>query len=136
MSLLKRKKPKRVENGKKSDNEKAKSGSGRKGSPGKKRTISIKSQAFRIIRYPLITEKGTAISALNKYVFEVSGRAAKAEVKKAIEELYGVKVVKVNVMNFQGKRRRYGRGTGRTRTWKKAVVTLQKGDTIQLFEGV
>lgn len=102
----------------------------------KKRLIASTSQAFRILRNPLITEKGTNLNILNKYIFEVETRANKNEIKKAVGEIYDVHVVKVNVLNFKGKSRRYGGGLGKTRKWKKAVVTLKAGETIKLFEGV
>jgi len=102
----------------------------------KKRQVSPRSQTFRVLKQPRVTEKGTSLQALNQYIFEVNLKANKNEVKKAIEELYGVKVVKVNIINFMGKQRRYGRIQGRTRAWKKAIITLRQGDTIKLFEGV
>ncbi len=102
----------------------------------KKRTVAIHSRAFRILRYPLVTEKVTALGQLNKYVFEVDQQANKQAVKKAIEEIYGVHVEKVNILNRQGKQRRYGRAQGRTRARKKAIITLKAGETIQIFEGV
>lgn len=102
----------------------------------KKRQVSPRSQTFRVLKQPRVTEKGTILQALNQYIFEVNLKANKNEVKKAIEELYGVKVVKVNIINFMGKQRRYGRIQGRTRAWKKAIITLRQGDTIKLFEGV
>jgi len=136
MSVLKRKKSKREKNKKSKDKEKKAKSEAIKKPAQKKRAISVRSRAFRILKNPLITEKGTELSSLNKYVFEVSSGANRIEVKKAVEELYGVTVLKVNMMNFQGKKRRYGRNIGRTRDFRKAIVTLRQGDTIQLFEGV
>lgn len=102
----------------------------------KKKEISPKSRAFQTLRQPQITEKGTSLGTLNKYVFEVDRKANKTAVKRAVEEVYGVKVLKVNIINFLGKKRKYGQSLGRTRAWKKAVVTLREGDTIELFKGV
>ncbi len=102
----------------------------------KKREVSKWSRAFQVLKRPCNTEKGTNLQALNQYVFEIDLKANRKEVKKAIEELYGVKVLKVNIINFAGKQRKYGRSKGRTKAWKKAMVTLRQGDTIKLFEGV
>ena len=72
---------------------------------------------------------------MNKYVFKVSPRANKNEVKKAIEEVYGVKVEKINNINIPRKKRVRGRTEGWKPGYKKAVVTLKEGDKIDLFEG-
>ena len=73
-----------------------------------------------------------------KYVFEVAPTAGKIEIKKAIEEIFGVKVAKVNTMNVSGKAKRLGAGRlGRTRDWKKAIVQLtEDSKTIEIFEGM
>jgi len=89
-----------------------------------------------IIKRPLITEKSTASAALGKYCFKIDKKATKSEIKKAIEKKFNVKVEKVNIMNYIGKERRRGRTQGRTASWKKAIVTLKKGDKIELFEGI
>lgn len=128
MPLFKGKKTKRAESKKKEREKNV--------SQKKKKEVSVSSRAYHVLKYPLVTEKGTALGALNKYVFEVFAQANKSEVKKAIEEIFNVHVRKVNIINLQGKQRRYGRSQGRTRARKKAVVTLQPGETIQIFEGV
>ncbi|SEN60771.1 50S ribosomal protein L23 [Lihuaxuella thermophila] len=88
-----------------------------------------------IIRRPVITEKSTELMEDRKYVFEVDVRANKVEVKKAIEEIFGVKVEKVNTMRVPGKQKRYGRYTGRTPERKKAIVKLaEDSKPIELFE--
>ena len=79
---------------------------------------------------PIISEKGTALAGMGKYVFAVSLKANKSEIKKSVERVYGVDVVGVNVIKMPGKLRRYGRSVGRTSAWKKAVVTLAKGQKI------
>ncbi|MBI4297222.1 MAG: 50S ribosomal protein L23 [Chloroflexi bacterium] len=89
-----------------------------------------------VVRHPLITEKGTAQSAQGKYAFEVAPSANKEQIKEAVEALFKVKVVSVNVMNRQGKMKRMGRSQGMTHAWRKAVVTLRAGDKIQIIEGV
>ncbi|GBD23891.1 50S ribosomal protein L23 [bacterium HR29] len=91
---------------------------------------------YSVLRRPIITEKSTALAAQNKYVFEVDPRANKAQIKEAVEIAFGVRVKAVNTMNVRGKARRFGRRVTRQPDWKKAIVTLQPGDKIELFEGV
>ena len=91
----------------------------------------------QIIRKPLITEKASLQKEVgNTVAFEVSLNANKIEIKKAVEEAFKVTVKSVNVLNMRGKVKRMGRNLGRRRHWKKAVVTLQEGSTIEFFEGV
>jgi large subunit ribosomal protein L23 len=85
-----------------------------------------------IIIRPIITEKSMSFASENKYTFEVEKVANKKEIGKAIEEIFKVKVMKVNTLNVPGKFRRYGRYSGLTRAWKKAVVTLKSGDKIEV----
>ncbi len=91
-------------------------------------------EVSRILIRPLVTEKSTELSQWNKYLFEVASRANKLEIGRAIESRYGVKPVKINIINKQGKKVRYGRIQGRTSDWKKAVVTLPAGKTIEIQE--
>lgn len=94
-------------------------------------------EARDVLIKPVITEKSTdLISSQNKYTFIVDLRANKTEVKQAIEEIFKVKVDKVNTMRMRGKLRRQGRSVGRTPDYKKAVVTLADGDSIDVFEGL
>ena len=92
-----------------------------------------------VLRRPLITEKNTRLMELNQYTFEVARDANKIQIKDAVERTFGVDVVAVNVMNVRGKERRRAsrRGrpgqTGQTAAWKKAIVTLRPGQTIDLF---
>jgi large subunit ribosomal protein L23 len=90
----------------------------------------------RVIRRPAVTEKGTALKEQNKYCFEVDPRANKIEVKRAVEVLFNVKVAAVHTVSMRGRVKRLGRFAGRTPDWKKAIVTLQEGHTIEFFEGV
>ncbi len=90
--------------------------------------------AHRILVHPLISEKATIAHSENKYIFEVANKANKIEVKKAIEEVYGVVPEAVNMINQVGKSVRSGRG--RTKNFKKAIVTLKKGDSITIYEGI
>jgi large subunit ribosomal protein L23 len=92
--------------------------------------------AHQIILRPLITEKNTNLMAYNKYSFEVDRDANKAQIKRAVEEIFKVSVTKVHTMNMRGKMRRRGMRIGYTADWKKAIVTLVEGDRIELFEGV
>jgi len=92
---------------------------------------------YEILKRPIVTEKSSFQSDnLNRYTFEVDPRANKRQIKEAVEQVFSVEVVGVNVMNVRGKQRRWGRIVGRTRDWKKAVVTLAPNNSIQLFEGV
>ncbi len=93
-------------------------------------------QAYRILVKPLITEKATNLSEHNKYVFVVSLKANKIEIAKAIEAIYGVKPVKVNLSNVSGKKVSRGKVRGQRKDWRKAVVTLPAGQTIKIYEGV
>ena len=93
--------------------------------------------AHDIILKPIITEESMMGTAFKKYTFKVAKDANKAEIKSAIEEVFGVKVAKVNTMNCKGHLRRYGRFQGYTPSWKKAIVTLtEESDTIDFFDGL
>jgi large subunit ribosomal protein L23 len=86
---------------------------------------------FDIIKNLLRTEKGTQQEPFGKYLFEVSGRANKIQIKKAVEDIYKVKVRSVNSVNVKGKLRRVRQELGKTAAWKKAVVTLEEGQKIE-----
>lgn len=92
--------------------------------------------AYRVLVKPLITEKAANMGTEDKYVFEVSVDSNKIEVKNAIEEVYGIRPVSVNMIKMEGKKKRQGRKTGKRKDWKKAMVTLPKGKTIDIYEGV
>ena len=90
-----------------------------------------------IILKPIITEKSMDGIASKRYTFKVATDATKPEIAKAVEELFGVKVAKVNTITVNGKMRRYGRFEGYTASWKKAVVTLtEDSKTIEFFDGM
>jgi len=91
---------------------------------------------YQVLRKPLVTEKGTVLQQTGKYCFVVADKANKWEVKRAVEVAFKVDVTDVNIMNMHGKQRRMGRRIFREPSWKKAVVTLAEGQSIQLFEGV
>ena len=94
--------------------------------------------AYDIIRRPVITEQSMSEAENKKYVFEVDRSATKIEIAKAVEEVFGVKVVKVNTLHVTGKLKRTGRyPAGRQSSWKKAVVTLSDDSkSIEFFEGM
>lgn len=92
--------------------------------------------AAGVLIEPWITEASTAAVELNKYIFKVSPSSVKGQIRKAIEELYKVKVTAVNMIKLPRKARNYGRTPGFKPGIKKAIVTLKKGDKIELFEGV
>ena len=90
-----------------------------------------------IIKRPLIlTEKGNRLREEdNQYLFEVPRNANKTQIRGAIEKLWKVSVLKVHTLNVRGRMRRMGRGHAKTQNWKKAIVSLKKGDSIDFFEG-
>ncbi len=90
---------------------------------------------MEVLVKPVVTEKSTLLQEKDKYVFEVTPRADKATVKQAVQMAYNVKVLDVNMLRVRGKMKRFGRKAKRTPDTKKAVVTLQPGDRIQIFEG-
>lgn len=93
-------------------------------------------RAFRVLVKPLITEKASVLASQNKYVFMVKKDANKVEVMKAVKEVYGINPTQVNMVRMEGKDVRYGRFAGKRNDWKKAIVTLPAGKTIQVYEGV
>lgn len=93
--------------------------------------------AHDIIIAPIITEKSIDGIEGKKYTFKVATYANKAEIKSAVEEIFGVKVSKVNTMNMRGQEKRMGRYSGYTAAWKKAIVTLKKDSkSIEFFDGL
>jgi large subunit ribosomal protein L23 len=91
---------------------------------------------YKIIRRPLVTEKSTINKeANNQLVFEVAPRANKVEIRRAIELIFNVRVLKVRTIQVIGKKKRVGRIIGKRRNWKKAIVTLGPGERIEFFEG-
>jgi large subunit ribosomal protein L23 len=91
---------------------------------------------YDIIRKPIITEKTTNLSDLNKFTFEVLGSAKKPDIKAAIENVFEVKVRKVNILNVKGKHKKFKGVDGRQSDKKKAIVTLEKNYTIDFAGGV
>ena len=94
--------------------------------------------AYDIIKRPIVTEQSMMEAANKKYTFEVAKDANKIEIAKAVEEIFGVEVAKVNTLNMKGKTKRVGQyPAGRRNNWKKAMVTLTADSkTIEFFEGM
>ena len=94
--------------------------------------------AYDIIKRPIITEQSMEQTEMKRYTFEVDKHANKIEIARAVEEIFGVKVAKVNTLNMQGKRKRLGANpAGRRPSWKKAMVTLTADSkSIEFFEGM
>ena len=103
---------------------------------------------YHTIVRPMVTEKGTHQSQQSHeatrtrparggaYTFEVHPDATKTDIKRAVEEIFGTRVTAVNLMNVTGKPRRVRLVRGKRRNWKKAIVTVEQGQTISFFEGV
>jgi large subunit ribosomal protein L23 len=93
-------------------------------------------QILEILRRPVITEKSTSQQEKSVYTFEVAKNASKQQIKEAVELAFKVDVIKINVITMPAKWRGPGRRRSRVSPWKKAVVTIKKGQKIEYFEGV
>jgi large subunit ribosomal protein L23 len=92
---------------------------------------------YEIIKRPIVTEKTNIQKEIsNQLTFEVDRRANRIEIKRAIEEIFSVRVAQVRTMQVKGKVKQRGRIVGKRRDWKKAIVTLRPGERIDFFEGV
>ncbi|MRR11964.1 50S ribosomal protein L23 [bacterium] len=91
--------------------------------------------AREIIVRPIVSERSFEMIEHGRYTFEVDKRASKPQIASAVAEIFGVTVTGVNTMNVSGKPRRLRQAKGLTRAWKKAIVTLKDGDSIEFFEG-
>ncbi len=100
----------------------------------KKESVRDKALATAVLLRPRITEKAYALNALNQYVFQVTPKATKTEIKKAVEAAYGVTVLSVAITKLPGKKKNIGRRTGERSGVRKAVVRLKAGETITLFQ--
>lgn len=115
----------------------------KKGAPKKvvskeeKKTASPKKELrqfnSKAVRKPWVTEKSAGLGSLNKYVFVVTQSASSEEIKRAVEGIYNVTVTAVNIINVGGKQRRLGRSLGRKSGYRKAVVTIKEGQTIEVI---
>lgn len=90
----------------------------------------------QILVKPLVTEKASSLGSLNKYVFAVHPKVNKVEIKKEIKKMYNVNPQHVNIVTMRGRLVRYGRTTGTTKKWKKAIITLKPGQSIEVYKGV
>ena len=91
----------------------------------------------KVIKQAVVSEKGTLLrDNENRYVFKVAPAANKIEIKKVVETAFNVKVLDVRTINVKGKKKRLGRFEGRRSSWKKAIVRLKEGDSIDIFENV
>ena len=98
--------------------------------------MAVTARHYDTILSPVITEKATVLSEQNKVVFRVAQDATKDEIASAVEELFKVRVVKVNTLNVKGKTKRFRGHVGRRSDIKKAIVTLQEGQTIDIATGL
>ena len=90
----------------------------------------------QVIIRPVVSEKSYVLSAANRYTFRVHPDAHKTQIRHAVQELFDVKVVEVRTLSVKSKPKRRGNISGRTRTWKKAIVQLREGDSIPIFHGL
>lgn len=96
--------------------------------------MSDQFQLYKVLESPLITEKATMnLEKANQIAFRVATWSNKAQIKAAVEKLFSVKVEGVRTMNMNGKNKRFGRIEGRRKDWKKAVVRLREGDSVDFF---
>ena len=93
-------------------------------------------EARQVIIEPVVSEKSYALMTDGKYTFRVDDRAHKTQIASAVEEIFDVKVLRVNICMVQSKPKRRGLYRGRRPGWKKAIVQLRPGDSIEIFEGV
>lgn len=91
------------------------------------------SDAYRILKSPHISEKATDLNQKDQYVFKVWPKACKVEIKKAIQELYGVKIINVKIIKVPSKKKRVGRTIGIKKGYKKAIVRVEKGQKIEIL---
>jgi len=90
----------------------------------------------QVLIRPVVSEKSYVLSAADRYTFRVHPDAHKTHIRQAVEELFGVHVVDVRTMSVKSKPKRRGVSKGRTRTWKKAIVQIQAGESIPIFQGL
>jgi large subunit ribosomal protein L23 len=90
----------------------------------------------QVIIRPVVSEKSYVLSAANRYTFRVHPDAHKTQIRQAVQELFDVRVLEVRTLSVKSKPKRRGTVSGRTRTWKKAIVQLHEGDSIPIFHGL
>ncbi len=101
-----------------------------------KKKVTQHGTSYRVLVRPMVTEKTAREESVNKYTFVIEKNATKGQVKRAIHELYGVMPVGVAVAHMQGRRVRFGKFAGKRSDFKKAIITLPKGSSITIHEGV
>ena len=104
--------------------------------PVEKKPKTEPAKIYNVLIRPLITEKVTALNKFNQYVFAVAENANKIQIAHAIESRYGVKPASINVLNYGGKKVRYGRSLGKMKNWRKAIITLPVGKSIDIYSSV
>ena len=92
--------------------------------------------ASQVVIRPVVSEKSFVQAEIGKYTFRVHEDAHKTQIRQAIEQLFDVRVVNVRTVSVKSKPKRRGLHAGRTRSWKKAIVQLQPGDSIPIFQGL
>jgi len=108
----------------------------KKVTPVKVKKNLVNSNAHRVLQHPLVSEKAAVAEANSVYTFVINRKASKDAVRQAIKDIYGVSPDRVRMINVEGKKARHGRSLGRRGDWRKALVTLPKGQTISAHEGV
>lgn len=101
-----------------------------------KKSGKITGNNHKVLVRPIISEKAAIAESIGVYTFAVRVEATKVQVKKAVKEIYGIQPQKIRMINVEGKNMRFGRNFGKRSDWKKAVVTLEKGQSINIHEGV
>lgn len=102
----------------------------------KDKKVVLNERHYDILRKPLITEKGTLVAEHGKVIFEVASDATKTEIKKLFEELYGLKVKSVNILNNKGKRKSFKGVKGARKSTKKAYITVVDGKNVDVIDGI
>lgn len=100
-----------------------------------KKIQSVPEALRQVILHPLVTEKASVLASQGTYVFVVAPKANRVQVRDAIRALYGITPISVNIQNVRGKKVRFGRTRGQRNSWKKALVTLPQGKSIDVYEG-
>lgn len=139
-SLLSKKTTEKEKKSKKTSEENVSSQKTKKVSRKTEKTVLVghsgRTLASIVLRRPYVTEKSHSLAQKGVYVFEVDTNATKTMIRRSVEQLYEVNVVKVNISNKKSLRKRFGKSMGKTAGQKKAMITLKKGQTIEIFEGV
>ena len=97
----------------------------------------MSNELYGVLKRPIVTEKTNGLrDSTSQYVFEVNPDSNKVEIRRAVEEIFGVRVTDVRTVNVRGKVKRFRRHLGKRPNWKKAIVTLSGDDVIDVFEGI